>query len=616
MTKHIFILLNLLGLAFYSYAQDTTQTEDSLSNRTNANEDPTILRNIEVIKEYNPVIKEAGKISTMPELDDIPTPKRTYDFSVWTTPYSIKSSTLPTLEYAVANPDKGKSAKPRYARIGVGTYANILGELYTPFIHTNRNLFDLYLQHNSTFGKIKLTDKLYNDAPYNIPNNLKSKATHSDTKGKLSFTHSLKNKEISTFVAGRNNVFRYYGFDSAHQLLSQQGVKSTDNDSSKQAINQINANFAFRSKDFISKWKYDVQVDYNFLAMKDDLKENTIHTTLYGAYRFENSSLHLTFDMRNIIMSLPNKNDRYVFNKEENLHNYTDIKLMPRYFFSGDAGEITIGVNGAFNIGQGKKGCVTPNVYGKAKLIKNVMYLYAGVTGDYIVNNYQYMLDENLYISPNVRIEDTYIPIDAYIGTTLKIAKRVDMDFHFGYKLIENAYFFVNHSDTTGNITNTFDAAVCDKKAGVFNVGLALAYDWSDKLSLHFNGNFYKWALQEKWKVSKTETKEDYNAKGQNLKEPWLKPKWQMDFDATYKVTDALRISLGYQLDCGKKALVGEQTIKLRPTNNLTIGADYRLLNWLNVFVKFDNVLCQQYESWYGYAQQGFNFMGGATIIF
>ena len=36
-----------------------------------ATNDTTITKDIEIVKEYNPVIKDAGKINTMPELKDI-----------------------------------------------------------------------------------------------------------------------------------------------------------------------------------------------------------------------------------------------------------------------------------------------------------------------------------------------------------------------------------------------------------------------------------------------------------------------------------------------------------------------------------------------------------------
>lgn len=579
--KRLFITLSIVAFSISSFAQEAEK------------QDTTILKNIEVVKEYNPVIKEAGKISTTPELKDIKTERKKLDISVWTTPYAIKPGEIPTLDYATPNPDPIKSAKERYVRIGGGNYGSVLGELYTPFIKDNKNLLDFHILHNSSFGNVKLTPKLYEA----LPEAIESKATTNDTKAKLSYTRSIKNKELSTFFKGDYNYFKYYGYDSRIQDLAMAGITETDNDSLKQSFLKLGANIRFRSKDYISKWKYDFQTNYFFFKNREELTEHTIHTMLNGGYRFDNSSLHIGFDMHNIIMGLPENNDRYIFERGETLNNYTVIKLLPHYLFSGELGEITVGVKGAFSINQGKKGAVAPDVYGKIRLIKELMYVYAGITGDYIVNNYQEITKENPYISSNVRIADTYMPIDAYLGFTLKIAKRVDMDLHAGYKLIENPYFFVNHYDTlTQKMSNTF-YVVYDKKAGLLEAGISLSYDWKERLNLRATGVFNKWALNE-------------------IEEAWFKPKWKLDFEGSYLATDFLRFRLGYQLETGKYASINDVKMKLPNTHNLYLGADYRLFKWFNIFLNLDNIINQEYESWYGYTHHKFNVMGGVSFIF
>ena len=583
--KRLFITLNIIGATFSAFAQEAASNTSK--------EDTTILKNIEVVKEYNPVIKEAGKISTTPELKDIKTEKKNSEISVWTTQYPLKPSELPTLDFASVEPEKEKSALKRYAKLGFGNYASFLGDLYVPIIDKQKDILQFEANHNSTFGKVKLTPKLYEE----LPDELASKATFNDTKGQLSYSHRFHKNELSGFANADYTLFKRYGFDSYMLDLANNGIKETDNDSLKQSFFRLGANVRLRSLDIHPKWKYDFQTNYQLFKTKDELKEHTIHTILKGAYQFDNSSLHLTFDMHNIVMGLPESNGIYNFENSETLNNYTVIKLMPRYYFHVDIGEINVGVKGAFSINQGKKGAVTPDVYGKVKLVKDLLYVYAGVTGDYTINNYQKITKENPYISTDTRVEDTYMPIDAYVGLTFKIAKRVDMDLHAGYKLIENPYFFVNRYDTlTKRITNTFDV-VYDEKAGLFNAGLKLNYNWQNRLNILFNGEFNKWALA-------------------NIDEPWHKPKWKMDVEGTYLPTDFLRVRLGYHLEAGKYALVKEDKVKLPNCHNLTVGADFALFNWLNFFVNFDNVISQEYERWYGYSCHRFNVMGGVSVSF
>lgn len=563
--------------------------------------DTTILKNIEVVKEYNPVIKEAGKISTLPELKEVKTEKKESNMSVWTNPYTLQPTTLPTLDFATVEPEKLKAQKPRFARLGAGNYTSFLGELYTPIIKNEKNLLDFHILHNSSFGDVKLTPKMYDQ----LQEEVESKATTNDTKAKLSYVRAIKTKELSAYVNAGYNLYKYYGLDSVKLGAIDEGENYFSNDSLKQSLFRLGANVRFHSKE-ISKWMYDVQSTYQLLSSRDDLKEHTIHTQLNGAYRFDNSSLRLDFDMHNIIMSLPSSTEKYDFERGKTLNNYTMIKLTPSYYFSGEVGEINVGVKGVFCIKQGKPGAVTPDVYGKVKLIKNILSVYAGVTGDYIVNNYQKITDVNPYISIDTRIEDTYMPIDAYVGLTLKVAKRVDMDLHAGYKLQERPYFFVNRCDSMGYFTNTFDV-VYDDKAGVFNAGLMLSYNWKERLNLRFHGVYNKWALK-------------------NLEEAWHQPKWKLDFEGSYLVTDNLRFRLGYQLEAGKKAVLGYQKnaktyvkfkeIDLPAAHNLYLGADYRLLKWLDLFLNIDNIAAQQYQSWYGYTHQRFSILGGVSVVF
>ena len=177
--KRLSITLSIIGLTSISFAQEGTQATGK--------QDTTILKNIEVVKEYNPVIKESGKISTMPELKDIKTEKKNSDISVWTVPYPIKPGETQTLDFASVEPEKPKFAKERYAKLGFGNYTSFYGDFYTPLFKNDKNLLDFSATHNSTFGKVKLTPKLYEE----LPSELASQATFNDTEGKLSYTHKF-----------------------------------------------------------------------------------------------------------------------------------------------------------------------------------------------------------------------------------------------------------------------------------------------------------------------------------------------------------------------------------------------------------------------------------------
>ncbi len=597
--RHLFLVIGLTSFcATLSMAQESSDT--------------LIERNVDVVKEYNPVIKDAGKINTMPEIKPIETKKAATSYSVWTTPFEVKASEIRPLDYATARPIQTKMDKQHFARLGGGNYGTILGELYTPIFQKKNWNMDLDLKHRTSFGYVKMSEDNY-PAIGELEGGCdgdptQSKAFDSDTKGKLDFATTIRqNKELSAFAAAEYDAFRYYGYDDDMLYHFDHESHISDNMDYKQHHLNVDGNVRFKSKEFLGKWYYDCQTNYQLFSIKDDLKEHTIYTKLGGMYRSDRYTVGLDIDMHNIFLSLPGANEEaiydYHFDNSETMNNYTMLKLTPRFIFDGEIGMMNIGIKAAFGIGQGKKGAVCPDISGTIKLKKDVAYLYACVTGDYEVKNYRTVAKENKYVAPDVRIADTYTPIDVYAGVRVKIAKRVDMDVYGGYKIINNPYFFVNKyrervvkGDTISVMTRQFDV-VYEKNAGVFNAGISLGWHYKDRLDMGFNAVVNKWALE----------KNEY---------AWQRPDWMLDYHMNFNVTKSLRLNLAYEFEGGRYALVNKEAVKMRNAHNLSFGADYKLLNWLDVFAKFDNMINQPYQSWYGYDCHKFNFLAGLSFFF
>ena len=566
--------------------------------------DTTITRNIEVVKEYNPVIQEAGKINTMPELKDIEAKRIQTNYAVRTTPFSLKSDVIPSLDYATVAPLPFPSYKDGLVKVGGGNYTSFLGELYTPFYKDSQYLIDFYLKHNSSFGDVKLTPEMYPS----LTESVKSQALTNDNKARLSFLRNIRNKELIASVGGGYNRFDYYGYDSfVDSMANIPGYLSPlADDYRKQAFTDFDVTLRYRTKEYISKWKYDLQTNYQLFRNRNKLAEHTIYTNVTGDYRMEGSVLGAKVEMYNILMDKPGDTPIYNFENAENAKSYTVVKLNPYYTFEGDAGVMVIGIKGAFSIGQGRPGAITPDIYGNVKLIDQKLYVYAGVTGDFVVNNYRYITRLNPYISPDQRIEDTYIPIDLYAGTKIKFFDRINADFFLGYKFINNPYFFVNKTEYSdlvdpipGRATpffNTFDA-VYEKDAGLFNTGLSLLYNWQDKLSFIFKSKYNAWSLSDN-------------------KKPWQAPAWEVDFQTAYCVTDYLRLNLAYRFEGGRYALVNGNSVSMKNINDLSLGANYKLMSFINIFLNLNNLLNQEYANWYGYTVHRFNVMGGVSVSF
>ncbi|MBO7626053.1 MAG: hypothetical protein J6S93_00685 [Paludibacteraceae bacterium] len=580
-------LLSAFSIVSAQNASDSTNTASAT--------DTTIKRNIEVVRDYTPVIKEAGKINTMPELKDVNTKKIEVDYKVWTSTYKPKTDIIPSLDYALASQEENKYSREGFLRLGGGNYKSFLGELYTPIYNSDVALFDFYLKHNSSFGNVTLKKDNYDV----LSNDVLSKGLYNDNKARISFLRSIRIREISAFGEFGYNRFNYYGLNSDMISFSEQNKDKEEpeykNDDQKNSHLTAALNFRFRSKDYIEQWKYDLQTNWRLLKTHFDVAENTIFTDLAASYRMQESILSLKFQMYNVFVSTP-ENGSIDFSKAQNFNNFTVLKFNPYYSFISEVGRLNLGLKASFGINQGKNTAFSPDITGQVRVIDNIWYVYAGVTGDYKVNTLRSLANENIYLSPDARPEDTYIPLDIYLGTKLNIGKSVNTDIHIGYKIINNQYFYVNKSDSTG-MKNTFDV-VYDKNVGQFNCGAAVNYNFREKVDFSFKIGYNKWSLEKQ-------------------KEAWMLPAAQIGLGVSYVPTDFLRFNINYDLEAGRKAKLGKDTsVDLKNFNDISLGANYKLMSFLDVFARFNNILNQRSEFWYGYPSQGFNFLLGLTLTF
>ena len=580
-------LLSAFSIVSAQNASDSTNTASAT--------DTTIKRNIEVVRDYTPVIKEAGKINTMPELKDVNTKKIEVDYKVWTSTYKPKTDIIPSLDYALASQEENKYSREGFLRLGGGNYKSFLGELYTPIYNSDVALFDFYLKHNSSFGNVTLKKDNYDV----LSNDVLSKGLYNDNKARISFLRSIRIREISAFGEFGYNRFNYYGLNSDMIAFSEQNKDKEEpeykNDDQKNSHLTAALNFRFRSKDYIEQWKYDLQTNWRLLKTHFDVAENTIFTDLAASYRMQESILSLKFQMYNVFVSTP-EDGPIDFSKAKNFNNFTVLKFNPYYSFISEVGRLNLGLKASFGINQGKNTAFSPDITGQVRVIDNIWYVYAGVTGDYKVNTLRSLANENIYLSPDARPEDTYIPLDIYLGTKLNIGKSVNTDIHIGYKIINNQYFYVNKSDSTG-MKNTFDV-VYDKNVGQFNCGAAVNYNFREKVDFSFKIGYNKWSLEKQ-------------------KEAWMLPAAQIGLGVSYVPTDFLRFNINYDLEAGRKAKLGkDSSVDLKNFNDISLGANYKLMSFLDVFARFNNILNQRSEFWYGYPSQGFNFLLGLTLTF
>lgn len=557
----------------------------------NAPKDSTLNRNIEIVKEYNPTIKEAGKINSMPELKDVDTKKVNVDYSVWAIPMKPGNDSVPSLDFALPNATTKPEAKEGFLRLGAGNHVSFVGEAYIPLFKDKGNLLDLSLTHNSSFGKVRFTKEQYKT----LDSDFRVKAKQNDNFAKLGYLKNIRKNEMSVYADFGYKGFNYYGYDGAKDQ-SDYGTYNRE-----QTFTNFDAGIRYKSTEFIdNKYTYDLQTNYQLFHTKTKLNEHNILTKLEGKFNTESGVISLKIGMNNTFLGLPGDDDKmgWIYSKSENTANNTVISVSPAYIITGEKAMINIGAKGFFSIGQGKPATVTPDIFGSVTVSPKYWFLYCGVSGDYKVNTYRNMAEINRYVSGDWRAENTYIPIDMYLGSKFNIAKYAMLDINASYKVLNNPYFFSNDNGAAGsNHYMSTDSLIYGKNEGLFELGARVTSNIKNKVDLSVGGKINKWAMDKN-------------------EEPWMMPTSEFNAMATYMATSYLRFKVAYNYLGGRKALVEGNKVKMNDINDLSLGINYKAMSFLNIFVDANNILNKRYESWYGYVNQGFNLMAGVVATF
>ena len=566
------------------------QVAQSATKNTGGREDSTMNQNIEIVKEYNPTIKEAGKINSMPELKDVDTKKLSVDYSVWASPVNPSNDSVPALDYAMPKATSKPEAKEGFIKLGGGNHISFLGEAYLPLYRDKKNLFDLSANHNSTFGKVRFTKSQYK----NLQSDFRTKAKMNDNDVRLGYIRSTQSqKELSVYAQFGYRGFNYYGYDESQSKEEYGKFKAG------QSFTNFDAGIRFRTMSLINnKFSYDVQTNYQLFHTKTDLSEHNIVTKLLGTCKTSGGDVNVLVGMDNNFLSLPADDEErgWIYSQADNMKNNTVISIIPSYVITGEKARLNIGAKGFFSINQGQLASVTPDIYGSVTISSKYWFLYGGVSGDYKINNYHNMSLENKFVSGDFRAENTYIPIDVYLGNKINIANYAMLDINASYKVLTNPYFFINDIAPNGSVMPT-DSLYYGEDEGLFNIGATITSNIKNKVDLSLSGKINKWAM----------------SKGEK---PWMLPTTEANFTASYLATNYLRFKLSYDFSGGRKALVNNEEVKMNNVNDLSLGVTYKVMSFVNVFLDLNNVLNQRYESWYGYVNQGFNFIVGAVATF
>jgi outer membrane receptor protein involved in Fe transport len=560
-------------------------------------QDTTLTRQLELQREFNPTLQDANKINSLPAVREPQVTKANTDYATW--------NMLATPPIEIALPQPGKimtdipfSLQKGYVKLNAGNYANIDGALGYRFLDSETDKVNFMFLHNSTNGNLDYNQDV---------STMKIKMKQMDNFAKLNFKHIFEASEFDIYGSFLHSQFNYYGnnFDTPkrmhegnNQTLSVFNLGAALHNTQPQPIN-YRGSFSYNY--FTTKYGRTLS-DESMGGSQVDAKVD-LHQTFLGGDNLLGIKGDFTGVFYDEITTLP---------EVEEISNFIMVAANPYIHFEGYNWKMRLGANLDFVFAEENKFYVSPNVALSVMLTENSS-LYLNVIGSVDKNTYLDMYRESRYLLPNtiVKHSDTPFAIDG--GTKIGEMDGFRIDIFGGYKKTKNEHFLVLKSDypfesNLPNQTWTYQEFLQPVFGDLTHshIGARIHSNiWSPlDVSLKVQKNFYS--------VSKLKGLEFEPT----VLEAWNKPGLEVDLNATFAVTNDVKVMLGYYFANERWSLEEGQTVEMDNINNLNAGALYNINKMFTINLKANNLLNQSYDMWYGHPAQGINVMGGFTFKF
>jgi hypothetical protein len=570
----------------------------------------TVDQNLTVERDYKPVIQDAGKINTVPEIMNLNTEKIPANYSNFDFPLPIGLN-IHTLSAAELMHQRRKTPNGTYVRVGLGSSFNNMLDFALPVINKPRTKLDLNLNHFATLGSKK---HISSDAGLMFNQYFNNADVYAGINAKYEYFNyygnNFKNHPDSTFTdfntLKTDGIARYdeWSLVRVNRTAQTFNLDEITNEPKNERLLRFNTFVGVRSLPNTENTRYHAELGFQSFDARNGLTENNIHTQ-FGLNTSEaKNRLGIDLDMQNMIyksdIAMPASN---VWDA------YTVFSMNPYYSFERTRWNIRLGVKSSFSFVHGKPFNPSPDISAEWKAVPKWLSIYAGASGGYSVNTLDKMYSENRWLYSDLRVKDTYTPINGYFGLKVKPVYNLLFDTYISYQYIDDQYFFINkdykynltsatplgHFSEDMIFTNRFNVLYSD--ATLTKVGVRANYNMRNFLNVELKGAW------NGWKTATTEI-------------AWNKPKWEAALSTNLRITRNLNLSANAFVESERYAKFDNYKLRMRPKVDINLGASYSYLNWLSMFVKVNNLINNKYEEFSGYEVQGFNVMAGAAFSF
>lgn len=566
----------LIGLGFYSLTAFSQEEEQIPTEETQGK-----LGEIEVIRDYKPILADAVKIRQSPDL----TNNRKYfskpNYTIFDKKLDINTGTH-RLEIQQVPPSRPDILTNNYAKIGVGNFNTLLGEVYISNGEDEALQVGGFVKHLSQKGS-DLEGQNFGEQKIGL------------------FGRSILDKITLNGEIGFNRyATRYYGFVPTLPDLNPDPIKQHYNDIYIKG--ELNSNH----EDNEELLSYSLKADGYLFGNAFSAKENSfaLSGNINKKINAFNVGANISGDFTNI--------------KSQDLSLGNHIaRLNPYIRFQGKNYKITLGAALVSEFGGDEtRNNIFPAVDLDFALVPEYASLYAGVKGDVVKTSYRSLANENPFISETPFIDTT--------SNTLVVHNMLEKLNVFGG--IKG-----NAGATLGYKIGVFYKQLSDVPLYAINPNnpsrYDIIYDRDDKNTVFgFEGDI-NLRISEAFSLGGNLVFNEYDMK--NEAEAWFIPKLRVAANTRINISKKVYIDGELFFNDAMKAksynkFVGVTTgdpnapvtVSMPAFVDLSAGIEYRATKQIGVYVRGNNLLSNNYERFLYYPRLGFNVIGGVNVSF
>ena len=474
---------------------------------------------------------------------------------------------------------------PSYMRLGIGNYANPLGEFYFNSVRDRRTAYGVHINHHSAFRNIN------NYAP----------STFDDTQAKLFGEFFTSRFKIESQIDYLNNGYHYYGIQDSTDAISSDSVRNR--------VQGIAGNFRFSNfeRRDSAKLLYTIHTTYDYFHEfdRDEANLNARNTNfIIGtemAYKLKAQVYTAAFAVKYNKYKFADGNPNVLADFWYN-NNNTIIQLKPVISSYGDKWKVTYGVDLNFDIVSDEPFKAVPIIEGKYSLFNDMFIPYAGIGGGVKQNTFKTLNRFNPFINSELELRNTR-ELKFYGGIKGTLSKTLSFNAQVHSTTFSGLPLFVN--DTASSIwSDYYQFDVIYDKVSAFGINGSISYQSAEKLKIDLIAAYNRYS-------------------GVNEVYVWNLPAIDITFRGSYNLYDKIYVKTDLQFLGGRRNPEGlfvtdatDEDFDLGFVADANLHLEYRYNKRVSAFLQFNNLAAQKYFRWNRYPVQGFQVLGGATFGF